>query len=80
MTLDYYANAWLALVPVWNGQITNYNPSGRKFKRKELRLMAQQEALDCLGNNGLAVTETADDLLTRAREIAAIGAEYRRMK
>ncbi len=32
--LDYYANVWLAWLPVWNGQVTNYNPSGRKFKRK----------------------------------------------
>lgn len=74
---DFYVGSWQAYVPVWNGEPTNYNPSGRKFKRKELALMAQQEGFDQTGTSGLEVAATAEELLTRAKEIAELGRRFR---
>jgi len=69
---------WLAWVPVWNGVPTDYNPTGRRFKRKQLQLMAQQEAFDKAGVSGFAVAETADELLERAEEVARLGERIRK--
>jgi hypothetical protein len=77
LPLDYHARAWASWIPDWNGKHTDYNPSGRSFKRKELRLMAQQETVDQAGVSGFDVAATAEDLLQRAQEVADLGAALR---
>lgn len=67
-----HVKIWSSQIPVWNGRVTAYNPSGRRFTSRELRLMAQQEAFDETGVSGFVAATTADELLERARAVAAL--------
>lgn len=71
--LALHVKSWGARIPAWNGQVTDYNPSGRRFKRKELQLMAQQHAFDQAGVSGFTAAKTAHELLERAKVVAKLG-------
>lgn len=75
--MQMFADSWVAHVPIWNGKPTNYNPGGREFKRRDLELMAQQEAFDQAGISGFPVADTADELLVRAKDVAELGRRLR---
>ena len=64
---DFLAAAWLADMKQANGSVLRYNPSGRRYERMELRLMAAQDAFDRLGVSGEERAGTAEELLGRAR-------------
>lgn len=61
-----------------NGRASTYNPSGRRFKRKEIKLMAQQWAFDSMGMNYDEHAKTADELLERAQEMERVGATFKK--
>jgi hypothetical protein len=69
---------WLDNVHTWNhGRRSVYNPAGRKFKKRELALMAQQEGFDRAGISGFPPAQTAEELLERAQAVAEFGASFR---
>jgi hypothetical protein len=74
---NHNAESWLARMKTENGRVTQYNPSGRKFKRKQLKLMAQQWAFDSLGVNYSEHAATADELLERAEAMSRLGATFK---
>jgi hypothetical protein len=74
---DQNAEAWSARMRADNGRVTSYNPSGKKFKRKQLKLMAQQWAFDSLGVNYSEHAATADELLERAEAMSRLGATFK---
>lgn len=68
---DFLAAAWLADMEQTNGSAQRYNPSGRRYERMELRLMAAQDTFDRLGVSGEDRAGTAEELLARARAFVA---------
>lgn len=71
---DFAAAAWLERMKADNGRVTTFNPAGRRFKRRELKLMAQQWGFDSMGVNFAEHAKTADELLERAQQMARLGA------
>jgi hypothetical protein len=71
---NYNAQEWLKLMKRDNGRVTPYNPTGRRFKRRQLKLMANQRGFDAMGVNFAAHANTADELLSRAEAMTAVGA------
>ncbi len=61
-----------------NGRASTFNPSGRRFKRKERKLMAQQWAFDAMGVNYDEHAKTADELLSRAEEMERLGKTFQK--
>jgi hypothetical protein len=61
-----------------NGRASTFNPSGRRFKRKERKLMAQQWAFDAMGVNYDEHAKTADELLRRAEEMERLGKTFQK--
>lgn len=59
-----------------NGRASTYNPRGRKFKRKQIQLMAQQWAFDSMGVNYAEHAKTADELLERAEAMERLGKTF----
>jgi hypothetical protein len=71
---DDAAALWLQRMKQDNGRVTQYNPTGQRFRRRELKLMAQQWGFDSMGVNFDDHAETADELLERAQAMARLGA------
>jgi hypothetical protein len=72
------SSMWLVRMKAENGRVTPYNPIGRRFKRKQLKLMAQQWGFDSMGMNFAEHAESADTLLDRAEALARLGENLRR--
>ena len=73
---DSNASAWHARMKAENGRATPYNPTGQRYKRKQLKLMAQQWAFDAMGVNYNDHAATTDELLARAEAMAELGKVY----
>lgn len=67
--LTVHGGHWANGAKSWNERQTPYNPSGRRFKKKELGLMAMQETFDHVVPHGFELATTADQLLARAEEV-----------
>jgi hypothetical protein len=63
--------SWWEWIPTWNHRVCRFNPTGWKFKRKQLRNMGTQFASDVtLASDS---PRTADELLSLAELMESIG-------